>query len=80
MGNITEAKVFNHIIEDPRRPIVMKEAVFFVSLSLSTIYKKVSKGEIPSYRQGRQLYFLREELRAWLLANPVHKQSSLFEK
>lgn len=79
MNTISDLKDFNFLIEDPRRPIVAKEAAIFIHKSLSTIHKKVSKGEIPSYRQGRQLYFLREELRSWLLAHPIHKQRNVFE-
>jgi excisionase family DNA binding protein len=79
MNTISNVNVFDYLIEDPKRPITVKEAAFFLNLSPSTIYKKISKAEIPSYRQGRQLYFLREELRSWLLVHPIHKQRNVFE-
>jgi len=34
--------------------------------SKATLYTKISKGEIPYYKRGKNLVFLRSEIDAWL--------------
>ena len=71
--NNSNIKLLDYIAEDPNRPITTREAALYLNLSLSSIYNLIKKKKLPSYKQGRQLYFLREELRAWFLAHPLHK-------
>ena len=44
----------------------VKEASSFLSLSVSTIYTKVCRGEIPALKPGRRLYFDKNELVNWI--------------
>lgn len=44
----------------------IKETSVFLKLSVSTIYSKVCRGEIPATKPGRQLYFNKAELTEWL--------------
>ncbi len=44
----------------------IKETSGFLKLSVSTIYSKVCRGEIPATKPGRQLYFNKAELTEWL--------------
>lgn len=44
----------------------IKETSAFLKLSVSTIYSKVCRGEIPATKPGRQLYFNKAELTEWL--------------
>lgn len=43
-------------------PLTVKQAADFLNLTRATIYSKVSRGELPYNKQGKQLYFLRNEL------------------
>ena len=42
--------------------ITIKQAAEFLSLSVPTIYSKVSKGELPFMKVSKRLYFSREDL------------------
>jgi len=44
----------------------VKEASSFLNLSVSTIYTKVCRGEIPALKPGRRLYFDKNELIDWI--------------
>lgn len=47
-----------------------EELAEYIGLSHSYLYKLTSKGDIPFYRpNGKQLYFKKEEIDAWLLRN-----------
>ncbi len=47
------------------------QAAKFVGLKKSTVYEKTSYQEIPHYKRGGKLYFLRSELEAWIKAGKV---------
>ena len=47
-------------------PITIKQAAEFLSLSVPTIYSKVSKGELPFMKVSKRLYFSREDLIAYI--------------
>jgi excisionase family DNA binding protein len=53
--------------EEP--PITITEAAEFLRLSKPTIYGLTHRRKIPSYRQGKQLYFFKSELLVWLRSN-----------
>jgi len=38
----------------------------FLKLTLSTIYTKVHKKQLPYYKQGKRLYFSKQDLREYL--------------
>ncbi len=40
----------------------IKEAAEFLHLSVYTIYSKVSRGELPSMKKGKRLYFSTQDL------------------
>lgn len=44
----------------------VSEAAKFLNLSVSTIYSKVCRKEIPVNKQGKRLYFYRSELVNWI--------------
>ena len=52
-----------------QKPILnFQEAVIYIDLSPSYLYKLTCKGEIPFYKpQGKKIFFRREELENWLL-------------
>lgn len=42
--------------------LTVEEASAFLTLSLPTVYSKVSKKELPYMKQGKRLYFLKSDL------------------
>lgn len=42
-----------------------------LNLSVSTIYSKVCRREIPVNKQGKQLYFYKSELQEWIKSGRV---------
>ncbi|KQC31839.1 hypothetical protein AAY42_17290 [Flagellimonas eckloniae] len=47
-------------------PIGIAEASKFLGRSNQTIYKDVQSGNIPYYKKGGKLYFLKSELLEWV--------------
>jgi excisionase family DNA binding protein len=48
----------------------MKDASFYLELSISHLYKLTCSNKIPFYKpNGKKLYFKRAELDEWLLRN-----------
>ena len=47
--------------------INIKEASTFLDSSVQTIYRLVSQDKIPYYKTGKKLYFLKSELRKWII-------------
>lgn len=54
--------------EQPERLLTVYEAAEFLSLTVPTIYSKVSKGELPVMKRGKRLYFSANELTEYLKA------------
>lgn len=54
----------------------VKQASAFLNLSISTIYGKVCRREIPVSKQGKKLYFNKAELLDWIKAG---RKSTLAE-
>lgn len=48
------------------RLMTTDEVAAYLSCSISTVRRLVSRGQIPHYRLGRMLRFRRGELDAWL--------------
>lgn len=42
-----------------------------VKLSVSTIYSKVSRKEIPAFKIGKRLYFSKDEIIAWIRSGKI---------
>lgn len=54
------------------------EAITFLNLSKSYLYKLTSGNLIPHYKpQGKMLYFEKSELEAWLRQNPVKTKTQI---
>jgi len=49
----------------------IEEASKLLNLSISTIYSKVCKREIPVNKQGKRIYFYRRELMKWIKSGRV---------
>ena len=49
----------------------INEASKLLNLSVSTIYSKVCKREIPVNKQGKRIYFYRHELTTWIKSGRV---------
>jgi len=56
----------NPTTEQPEQLLTIQEAAEFLSLTVPTIYSKVSKGELPVMKRGKRLYFSRTELLEYL--------------
>ena len=52
--------------EVAERLLTVQEAAKFLTLSVPTIYSKVSKGELPVMKRGKRLYFSQVELMDYL--------------
>lgn len=48
------------------KPLSISEVAEFLNLSTSTIYGKVSRGELPFMKRGKRLYFSQVELKQYL--------------
>ncbi len=48
--------------DQPEQLLSVQEAAEFLSLTVPTMYSKVSKGELPVMKQSKRLYFSRTEL------------------
>ena len=53
-------------VDDFDQLLTIQETADFLSLSVPTIYSKVSKGEIPVMKRSKRLYFSRSELVGYL--------------
>jgi excisionase family DNA binding protein len=56
--------------QNPQRPrddlLTIRQAAEFLSLSIPTLYTKVSRKEIPVNKRGKRLYFSTLELSEWV--------------
>jgi excisionase family DNA binding protein len=50
----------------PEKLLTIQEAAEFLSLTVPTMYSKVSKGELPVMKRSKRLYFSRTELLEYL--------------
>jgi excisionase family DNA binding protein len=49
----------------------IEEASKLLNLSVSTIYSKVCKREVPVNKQGKRIYFYRHELMKWIKSGRI---------
>jgi len=52
--------------DQPEQLLTIQEAADFLSLTVPTMYSKVSKGELPVMKRSKRLYFSRTELLDYL--------------
>lgn len=52
--------------DQPEQLLTIQEAAEFLSLTVPTMYSKVSKGELPVMKRSKRLYFSRTELMEYL--------------
>ncbi|WP_281336256.1 helix-turn-helix domain-containing protein [Flavobacterium eburneipallidum] len=57
--------------EDKEDILNIEEASKLLNLSISTIYSKVSKREIPVNKQGKRIYFYKHELMQWIKSGRI---------
>jgi excisionase family DNA binding protein len=61
----------SNVEEDKEEILNIQEASKLLDLSVSTIYSKVCKREIPVNKQGKRIYFYRHELMIWIKSGRV---------
>jgi excisionase family DNA binding protein len=64
------------VIQQTDELLSVTQTAEFLNLSVTTIYGKVSRKEIPVNKQGKRLYFYRSQLSDWIKAG---KKKMLFE-
>lgn len=70
LEEIKELLTAQHIKD--KEILTFSEAVTFLALSDSALYKKTSRREIPHYKpSGKIIYFKKSELQEWMLANRI---------
>ncbi|MEZ7498660.1 helix-turn-helix domain-containing protein [Flavobacterium sp. Arc3] len=61
----------SNVEENKEELLNIQEASKLLNLSVSTIYSKVCKREIPVNKQGKCIYFYRYELMKWIKSGRV---------
>ena len=61
----------SNVEENKEEILNIQEASKLLDLSVSTIYSKVCKKEIPVNKQGKRIYFYRHELMKWIKSGRV---------
>ena len=51
--------------------LTITQAAKLLKLSVATIYTKVCRNEIPANKQGKRLYFYRQELLDWIKSGRI---------
>jgi excisionase family DNA binding protein len=77
MEHITEALAeqgkklqrIEELLFNQKKVLNLAEVCQMTGLSKSHLYKLTCYGRIPHYKQSKHLFFQREEMEAWLLAN-----------
>lgn len=52
--------------DQPEQLLSIQQAAEFLSLSVPTLYSKVSRGELPVMKRSKRLYFSRTELMEYI--------------
>ena len=63
---ITQQQAQTSTKEQPEKLLTIQQAAEYLSLSVPTIYSKVSKGELPVMKRSKRLYFSQVELLDYL--------------
>jgi excisionase family DNA binding protein len=72
----------NRNVEEPplERMLTVQEAALFLKVTVSTLYTKVCRGEVPAYKPGRRLFFDKEELVKWISTKKLKTNVQLAEE
>lgn len=72
----------NLVLSEDRTPNVgpIELAMKVTGLKKNTIYSMVSKKEIPYYKNGKKLYFKKDELVEWILKERKNTHIKLFDE
>jgi len=74
-------KQIESVLEQTGRPLNLKEAAEYLNLSKTCLYHLTSARKIPFYKpNNKKIYFLKEDLRAWLLQRKISSNSELDSK
>jgi excisionase family DNA binding protein len=60
-----------HTVRFDDELLTISDAAKLLKLSVATIYSKVCRNEIPANKQGKRLYFYREELLTWIKSGRI---------
>lgn len=63
--------------DQPDQLLTIQETAEFLSLTVPTIYSKVSKGQLPVMKRSKRLYFSRTELLEYLKAGRKKSNSEI---
>ena len=74
---VQELKQFTLL--NSKRVLTMQDAVLITGLSLSCLYKKTHKKEIPFWKSsgGKLIYFDKEEIESWCLSQRVKTNAEI---
>lgn len=67
-------KLFENLAPEKRAGddlLTVDQTSKLVKLSISTIYSKVSRKEIPAFKIGKRLYFSKDEIIAWIKSGKI---------
>ena len=53
-------------------PMDVKDLASYLKISASTIYKFTSTRSIPYYKNGKRLFFKREEINDWIFTTKIN--------
>lgn len=78
---VLKAQSVNNTTNNPEH-FTVKQAAAFLDLAEQTIYGLTSRNEIPHYKRGKKLYFLKAELEKWMLENrrPLKQKQFVYGK
>lgn len=57
--------------------LTVDECAMFTGYSKSQLYRFTSTRDIPHYKRGNFVYFVKSEVEKWLTANPVPTKSEI---
>jgi len=63
-----QAHIFPDTTKQPDKLLTIEKAAVLLSLTVPTMYSKVSKGELPVMKRGKRLYFSQYELDAYIMS------------
>lgn len=58
----------------------VEDVALLLNVSTKRIYNMTSAKEIPHYKKGTNITFLREEIEAWRLGNKVHTDAEVMSE
>jgi excisionase family DNA binding protein len=78
VDNIKDLLLESQKVPPPHADLLtIKQAAEFLSLSVPTLYTKVSRKEIPVNKRGKRLYFSTAELSTWIKSGKKKMQEEI---